>query len=128
MSTIESEAPVTGAEPLGPGADDENDERTLAAVPEQEEKPTPPMQIALPGDWDTISSSFGGADPDSSEIRLLGGKMPIEGSFAKGSEFNVLVRVKVTGVIGQDVTDEWGTVDRTVRRHLARMISVRRVA
>jgi len=93
----------------------------------EETKPTPPMQVPLPGDWDAISGEFGGRDPETSEIRLLGGKMPIEGSFAKGAEFDVLVRVKVTGVLGQDVVDEWGTVERTVRRHMTRMISVQRV-
>lgn len=100
----------------------------LAQEPQEPEepKPTPPMQVPLPGDWDTISTEFGGKAPESSEIRLLGGKLPIEGSFPKGTEFDVLVRVKVTGVLGQDVTDEWGAVTRTVRRHMARMISVRR--
>lgn len=103
------------------------EEQARARVYGEEQKPTPPMQIALPGDWDTISDAFGGAAPESSEIRLLGGKMPIEGSFAKGTEFDILVRVKVTGVLGQDVTDDFGTVTRTVRRHMARMISVRRI-
>lgn len=92
------------------------------------EKPTPPMQIALPGDWDTLDGAFGGNPPDSSEIRLLGGRMPIQGSFAKGAEFDIVVRVKVTGVLGQDFTDDWGTVQRTVRRHMARMLSVRRAS
>lgn len=112
-------------------------ESDLAHDTENEEqlevpKPTPPMQIALPGDWDTMADGFGGASPDSSEIRLLGGKMPIEGpiegSFPKGAEFDIVVRVKVTGVLGQDFTDDWGTVQRTVRRHMARMISVKRAA
>jgi hypothetical protein len=77
-----------------------------------------PMQIPLPGTMDTISAS--------SEIRLLGGKMPLEGSFAQGEEFDVIVRVKVTGVLGQDTVDDWGRTTRTTRRHLARMLSVRR--
>jgi hypothetical protein len=84
------------------------------------------MQIPLPGTMDTISASFGGARPTESEIRLLGGKMPLEGSFAKGEEFDVIVRVKVTGVLGQDTVDDWGRTTRTTRRHLARMLSVRR--
>lgn len=93
----------------------------------EEPKPTPPMQIPLPGDWDLISTEFGGRLPDRSEIRLLGGKMPIEGSFQKGAEFDIVVRVKVTGVLGQDTVDAFGTEEGTVRRHFARMISVRRL-
>lgn len=86
----------------------------------------PPMQIPLPGTSPGISAAFGGAKPTESEIRLLGGKMPLEGSFQKGEEFDVIVRVKVTGVLGQDVTDDWGRTTRTTRRHMARMISVKR--
>lgn len=89
-------------------------------------KPTPPMQIPLPGDWDAISDAFGGSAPTSSEIRLLGGKLPIDGSFAKGSEMDLIIRVKVTGVLGQDTVDAFGQEQGTVRRHMARMISVRR--
>lgn len=97
-------------------------EADLPAAP----KPTPPMQIALPGDWDTIGEAFGGRAPDTSEIRLLGGKMPIEGSFPKGTVLDLLVRVKVTGVLGQDTVDAFGQEESTIRRHMARMIAVRR--
>jgi hypothetical protein len=90
-------------------------------------KPTPPMQIPLPGEWDTIGSTFGGREPDTSEIRLLGGKMPIEGSFDKGTVIDLHVRVKVTGVLGQDTVDAFGQEESTIRRHMARMISVRRL-
>lgn len=112
----------SGAEPLGAGAEEGAEE------PVVEEAPPPPklLQDALPGDWDSISDAFGGAAPEFSEIRLLGGKMPIEGSFAKGTEFDVLVRVRVTGVLGQDVTDDYGRTTKTIRRHMARMVDVRR--
>lgn len=97
------------------------------AVVETPPAPTPPMQIPLPGDWATISGDFGGRAPDTSEIRLLGGKMPLEGSFAKGTEIDLLVRVKITGVLGQDRIDAFGVEEGTVRRHMARMISVKKV-
>lgn len=105
-----------------------DDYPALESVPDEteEELPTPPLQVALPGDWTGISAEFGGKTPEVSEIRLLGGRMPIDGSFAKGTEFDVICRVKVSGVLGQDVIDEWGTVERTVRRHFAKLISVRR--
>lgn len=100
----------------------------LAAVPPEgeEPKPTPPMQIPLPGDWDIARKEFGGRNADTSEIRLLGGKMPIEGAYPKGTELDLLVRVKVTGVLAQDTVDAWGEPQKTVRRHMARMIEVKR--
>lgn len=115
----EAEAPDPEAPAAAPEAE--------AEKPPEEPKPTPPMQIPLPGDWEAIGGEFGGRQPDRSEIRLLGGKMPIDGSFDKGTEFDILVRVKVTGVLGQDTVDAFGTEEGTVRRHFARMISVRRV-
>jgi hypothetical protein len=110
--------PTPLADATAPDGDDD---------PAEEQAPTPPMQIALPGTWEGIGTEFGGKAPDRSEIRLLGGKMPLEGSFAKGTEIDLHVRVKVTGVLGQDVVDAFGTVEGTTRRHMARMISVRRV-
>jgi len=106
--------------------DDDPEDLTAAAETVEEPKPTPPMQIPLPGDWKMIETQFGGDPPDRSEIRLLGGKMPIDGSFPKGFEFDIIARVKVTGVLGQDTVDAFGEVGGTVRRHMARLISVRR--
>ncbi len=93
----------------------------------QEPKPPKLLQEPLPGDWSTVSNTFGGDDPTDSEIRLLGGRMPIDGSFEKGTELQLLVTVRVTGVLGQDVLDDWGNTKRTIRRHMARMVDVRRV-
>lgn len=123
---------VTGAEPLGDGAvetqadADRELERLHGEAPPADDPGPKLLQEALPGDWETISSEFGGAIPEFSEIRLLGGKMPIEGSFAKGTEFDVVVRCRVTGVLGLDVTDDYGRTTRTLRRHMARMVSVKR--
>jgi hypothetical protein len=111
------------AERNTPEGDPSGDEPQAEAEP----KPTPPMQIPLPGDWRGIGTEFGGRNPDTSEIRLLGGKMPIEGSFAKGTVIDLHVRVKVTGVLGQDTVDAFGQEESTIRRHLARMLSVRKL-
>lgn len=119
----EGDGVASGAEPLGEGADETDGE----AVEQEAPKPPKLLQEALPGDWSTISDAFGGAEPNVAEIRLLGGKMPIDGSFAKGTEIDLVVRVRVTGVLGQDLEDAYGTTKHTVRRHLARMISVRRL-
>lgn len=132
MSVTDMEARRRGTSPADDDAAAAAAEAEMTAAeatdaePEAEPKPTPPMQIALPGDWDTIGGEFGGRDPDTSEIRLLGGKMPIEGSFAKGTTIDLLVRVKITGVLGQDTVDAYGQEESTIRRHMARMIAVRR--
>ena len=126
-----TDGPETGAEPLGDGAVETGDATPPDDAPPEPpaEEPKPPklLQEPLPGDWATISDTFGGATPDMAEIRLLGGKMPIDGSFAKGTEIDLIVRVRVTGVLGQDLEDAYGTKGGTVRRHMARMISVRRM-
>lgn len=110
------------------GDDVETTDEPVAEVPAEEEpKPTPPMQIPMPG-YDGISVEFGGAAPEFSEVRLLGGKMPIDGHFPKGAEIELVVKAKVTAVEGVDFTDDWGKVQRTVRRHKARLISVRRTS
>jgi hypothetical protein len=136
MTAVEDELAQKRREAAGP-AEEERDDEVEARGDESEpeapepatepEKPPKLLQESLPGDWDTIPSEFGGAAPDRSEIRLLGGKMPIEGAFDKGTEIDLLVRVRVTGVLGQDLEDAYGTRGGTVRRHMARMVSVRRV-
>lgn len=119
----EAVGPETGAETLGEGAV----ETAETAAPPEKPDPGPKLlQEALPGDWATISADFGGDAPTVAEIRLLGGSMPIEGSFAKGTEIDLLIRVRVSEVHGVDVLDGWGNAKRTIRRHRARLISVRR--
>lgn len=90
------------------------------------EQPTPPMQIPIPGTQDTVSAVVGGAKPTATEVRLLGGSLPVEGQFQKGDEVTLLVTAKVGSIELVDTTDEWGTVTKTIRRHKLRMTSVHR--
>ncbi len=96
------------------------------AAEEPEEKPVPPMQIPLPGTENLISDRAGGANPTSSEARLLGGSLPIEGQFAKGDVVTLIVEAKVGSIEVVDATDDWGNVTNTKRRHKMRMLSVKR--
>jgi hypothetical protein len=113
----------------GEGQGEDEGDGDSGGEPEAVAEPKPPklLQEPIPGVWDAISSDFGGAAPDRSEIRLLGGKMPIDGSFPKGTEIDLLVRVRITGTLGQDLEDAYGTRGGTVRRHFARMIRVQKV-
>jgi hypothetical protein len=122
---VEEESGVeSGAEPLGAGADEAEPE--AEEMPVEEPKPPRLLQEPLPGDWTEISGEFGGDAPTVSEIRLMGGSLPIEGSFTKGTELQLLVTVRVSEVHGVDVLDGWGNSKRTIRRHRARLTSVRR--
>ena len=94
-----------------------------AQAEEEQEKPIPPMQLPLPGTRETISDRFGGAKPTRSEMRLMGGKQPITGSFDKGDEVMLLIRAKVFRAGGVDRLDVWGQTEETVREHQARIIS-----
>lgn len=90
--------------------------------------PTPPMQIPIPGTTDTISSVVGGAKPTVTEVRLLGGSLPVVGEFKKGDEITLIVTAKVGAVEFVDSQDEWGTTTKSIRRHKLRMTSVKRAA
>lgn len=102
------------------------DDRVEAGEDEEQSRPVAPMKIPLPGFTDEISTDPGGTPPTSAEMRLLGGLMPLEGEFAKGDEVLLIVRARVTHVEFADVTDDWGEITRTIRRHKSRMIEVRR--
>lgn len=102
------------------------EDRAAEGEDDDPEKPTPPMQLPLQGTRDTIPQSWGGAKATSSEMRLMGGKQPIEGAFDKGEIVTLIVEAKVFHVGGVDFTDDWGTVTKTVRRHHARIISCSR--
>jgi hypothetical protein len=66
--------PETTEEPTGVVESDLAEDTPEETEPEAEPKPTPPMQIAIPGDWSGIGTEFGGRNPDSSEIRCSAGK------------------------------------------------------
>lgn len=109
------------AEARANGGDDAVDE----ADPEPE-KPTPPMQLALPGTKDTLNLTAGGQRPTASEIRFMGGKQPIEGAFEKGEVIECVVRVRIGSVEFVDSHDEYGNVKDTKRVHKGRLIGVTR--
>lgn len=117
METIEEEASRTGRT-----IEDIAAEREQA---EAEPKPTPPTQLAIPGTRDKIPRSTGGRAPEEAEIRLMGGRRPINGSFDKGEHVTLLVESTIRAVEDIDIDDEWGTVSKTVRVHKARQTFVR---
>jgi hypothetical protein len=109
-----------------PDGDGPSDEAKSIEEMAEQDQPTPPMQIPLPGTQDTVSAVVGGGKPTSTEVRLLGGSLPVEGQFSKGEVVTLVVEARVGSVEFVDALDEWGTVTKTTRRHKLRMTSVKR--
>jgi hypothetical protein len=86
----------------------------------------PPMQIPIPGVIEGISTTVGGPKPTSSEARLVGASLPIEGQFPNDALVVLVVEARVSDVSFPIVRDEWGNVTKVTRRHLLRPVSVRR--
>ena len=86
----------------------------------------PPMQIPIPGVTSGISTSAGGPKPTSSEARLMGASLPLEGQFPNDEFVTLLVEARVSDVQFPIQRDEFGNVKKVTRRHLLRPVSVRR--
>lgn len=97
-----------------------------ASEQEVEQKPPKPMQIPIPGTVEGISSDPGGSAPTSSEARLMGGSLPIEGEFEGEEYVELVVTAKVSEVDFIYTFDDWGATKNVKRRHKMRLISVRR--
>lgn len=101
-------------------------ESSPESAPVAEQKPPKPMQIPIPGTTEGISDVAGGTLPTSSEARILGGSIPIEGEF-EGEEFVTLtITAKVSEVDFVYTYDDWGKTKNVKRRHKFQMMSVRR--
>jgi hypothetical protein len=59
----------TTEEPTGVVESDLAEDTPEETEPEAEPKPTPPMQIAIPGDWSGIGTEFGGRNPSAGKCR-----------------------------------------------------------
>ena len=101
----------------------------LAAVPEAvaeaaEGKPEPTIE----GANGQLTMAVGGRKPDSSEFKIKGKAVAVEGQFEKGSMVRLEVMVSVNDLHFIDKKDHTGTVVHTTRRHIANVESVRRIA
>jgi hypothetical protein len=108
------------------GAEQEWDEQGVEGVDPDEA--VPPMQIPIPGVIERMSLSAGGQQPTSSEARLLGASIPIEGQFENGSLVTLVIECRVQNVMFPNTLGKYGDVEKTTRRHLLRPISITRAA
>lgn len=104
----------------------ETGETTLAAIA-QEPEPIPPMQIPLPGTTLQLSLTVGKERPTSSEIKLRGGSMPIEGQFNDGDEITLQVHVRIAEIAFVRRHDKFGNPGNLIRRHTTQMVGVTRI-
>jgi hypothetical protein len=86
----------------------------------------PPMQIPIPGTLENISTSVGGPKPTSSEARMIGASLPLEGQFPNDELVTLIVEARVSDVSFPITRDKWGNATKVTRRHLLRPVSVRR--
>ena len=100
------------------------DDATVEELAEKEPE-TPPTQLAIPGTRDRVTATIGGAQPTESELRIMGGRRPIVGEYAKGESVTVIADTRVREISLVDHDDDWGTVSKTTRVHKARMLGVR---
>lgn len=120
MSATETEAEVT------PQSEDPDwDGQGVEGV--DPEEATPPMQIPIPGTIETISLNAGGPKPTSSEARLQGGSLHVEGQFANDELVTLIVEARVSDVTFPISRDKYGNAVKIVRRHLLKPVGIRRL-
>lgn len=104
-----------------------DDERTLEEIAAEGEKPkpTPPTQLALEGTREKLTARAGGKMPTESEIRIMGGRRPINGEIEKGETVTVLSTGTIREIDFVDTDDDWGNVSKTTRVHKMRQLHVR---
>lgn len=88
---------------------------------------TDPGPPPIAGGQQQLSLLAGGEEPSSASMKMRGGSIPVEGEFEKGDSMTLLVVCRVAEVHFVDTVDEYGTVITTERRHVAKVMSVRRL-
>jgi hypothetical protein len=106
-------------EAVGRSFDDETDADTAPNAPAL-------MQEPLPGTGSQLSLLAGGDEPETAEVKLRGGSLPVEGQYEKGEVVNLMIKVRIAEVHFVDVIDKYGNVTSTVRRHVGKMQGVQR--
>ena len=84
-------------------------------------------QMPIPGTGSSITLDAGGALPESSEVKMRGGSMPVEGEFDKGETIRFWVEARVAEVHFVDNIGKDGFVTGTVRRHILKNARTRRI-
>ena len=105
-----------------------SDTETIAEAAAEDLDAARPVQMPLPGTGKALTLDAGGEPPDSAEVKIVGGAIPLAGQFDKGDEIEIIVRVRCGKVEFVDKVDSDGYVVGTTRRHVLRMTSCRRAS
>ena len=119
---------VPPEDPPAPADDQPEPEETPADLGEETPEEPQPEGLTVKGDGKQLTLSVGGETPTSSEFKLQGGKIALEGQFKKGQ----IVRFEVTARVGEvhfvdKVDSASGEVTSTKRLHKARVEGVNRI-
>jgi len=95
--------------------------------PEGVEEEQELLNLAIEGEGQ-LTLTVGGAKPEVSTVKLIGGKMDVsEGDFDKGAEIKLLIHARVSSVEFVDTYDQYGNLSGTERRHKVRPLRVERL-
>lgn len=83
----------------------------------------PGDQLTIPGTGTGLTLNAGGTKPQSSEMKFVGGSLPVTGEFKKGDTLRAYVEFDITDVSFSDKR-EGRAVTSTVRRHTARLSAI----
>lgn len=85
------------------------------------------VTLEIDGDGQ-LTLTVGGAKPEVSTVKLVGGKMDVAGGdFDKGQEIKLLIHGVVAEVAFIDTRDQYGNISGTERRHKIRPLRVERL-
>lgn len=94
---------------------------------EEEEEPDPEGQLLLMADQE-LGLKVGGRKPDSSVLKLKGGKIDLQGQFNRGDRFLAVTTLQVTGDNDQDTIDKLsGEVKSTSKAQGATLCGITRI-
>lgn len=109
-------------------APDGAEERTLEPVPDPEPEVGADDRLVVEGSSGQLSMNVGGKKPVSSSLRLVGGKLEVEGQFQKGERIRAEVELEVGEIAFRDKHDSaTGEVVSCDRAHRARVVAFQRL-
>lgn len=118
--------PVAEAPPAGATDDAERTEEEQADAPDQKpEQAEPTSELVISAGGQLTLNVGGGKQPTTSTLRLVGGKIEVDGQFEKGETVVVRIEAKVNEVGFKDQEDsKTGQVVGCERRHRARITGI----
>jgi hypothetical protein len=117
------------ADPPQEPTEPQEPEQPAGPDPEGQQPEEPSDEITLEGTGGQLSLKVGGKAPTSSQFKLVGGAIGVDGQFAKGDVVVLRVEVRVGAVAFEDKIDSsTGQPIGCTRTHKARVVGAIREA